>query len=163
MFRNIWIICIISLYAFSAPAGNAHDSKACSHVANNAVAHAVPTEAQILNLLERQAPKGMFPKNTKLTFLGTVTGKHVSYHVIFTSLVWGQAQRETARLVIFSCDWKYLGNYGEIYTPPSNIRNGVLYWPYPAELGNKISLAAYNPPRKVVLNGELYYFDTEKQ
>lgn len=163
MFRNICIISVIVLSGCCATAGNAHDSRLSSHATNHDVAHAGLTDEQILSLLEKQAPKGMFPKHTKLTFLGTVRGEHVTYHVVFTSLVWGQAQRETARLVIFSINWKYLGNYGEIYTPPSIIRNGVLYWPYPAELGNKISLAGRNPPKKVVLNGEIYHFDTEMQ
>lgn len=163
MFRSISIIFIICLCAFCVRADNLHDAKPCPQGAYSDAAQVAPTEDKILNLLDKQAPKGMFPKNTKIMFLGTVRGKHASYNVIFTSLVWGQAQRETARLVIFSLNWKYLGNYGEIYTPPSLIQHGVLYWPYPAELGNKISLMGHSPPKKVVLNGEVYLFDTERQ
>jgi hypothetical protein len=121
------------------------------------------SEGKMLIILEKQAPQGLFPNDTKLKFIGTIHNKHVSYNVVFTSLIWGDAHRETSRIVIFSSDWQYLGNYGEIYSPPTEIRGGILYWPYSSELGNKIELTGLFPPKKIVLNGEIYYFDTEKR
>ena len=96
-------------------------------------------------------------------FLGTISNKYTSYNLVFTTLIWGESQRETARLVIFSSDWTYLGNYGGVYVPPAFIRNGVVYWSYSSELGNKIDLNGQYPPKRVVLDGEMYEFDTSKE
>lgn len=163
MSKHICIVFIISLTACYAGQGVTQESQTCSHRISNTSIHAVSTDKQILDILIKQAPKGMFPLSTKVIFLGTVKNNHASYNLVFTSLIWGEAKRETARLVIFSSDWRYLGNYGGIYKPPSVIYKGVLCWPYPARLGNQISLTGPNLPRKVVLNGEIYYFDAEKQ
>lgn len=121
------------------------------------------TKSEIFSLLEKQAPRGMFPESTKVGFLGTVVNKYTSFNLVFTTLIWGEAQHETARLVIFSSDWKYLGNYGGLYVPPTSIHDGVVYWSYSAEAGNKIDLNGQHPPAMVVLNGEMYNFDSQTE
>lgn len=122
---------------------------------------AIPTNAEILKILSREAPSGEF-EGVQLWYLGRVQLDKKKFYVVYTEYSFNHDTREIDSLVFFSEDWHYLGNYGEVYHPPVMICGNTLYWPYNPYLGNKVVVGKGGPPGKVVLNGEEYGLDDRK-
>lgn len=122
---------------------------------------AIPTDAEILKILSREASSGEF-EGVQLWYLGRIQVDKKKFYVVYTQYWFNHDTREIDSLVFFSEDWHYLGNYGEVYHPPVMICGSTLYWAYKPYLGNKVSVGANGPPRKIVLNGESYEFDDRK-
>lgn len=122
----------------------------------------IPTDAKILDIMIREGPSGEYGKGMNIWYLGKVHVGKNKFYIAYTQYSFNRDTREIDRLVFFSEDWHYLGDYGEIYYPPVMICGSTLYWAYKPYLGNKVSVGANGPPRKVVLNGESYEFDGSK-
>lgn len=168
--RKTWILVVggqwfIALWFFAALTPNAN-AKRCVDVPSLRVLatrkNAVSTNQNILKMLRHQGPSFEFPSGVKAYYLGSSRSGTKIYHLVYTVWMWDHGVRETDRLIFFSRNWRYLGNYGEIYYPPERICGNVLYWSYDPKIGNKIVLGKNGPPAKVVLNGEIYEFDNSK-
>ncbi len=122
----------------------------------------IPTSAEILSIIHKQGPTDEYPKGIQVQYLGSSTVGATKFHVVYTRLWWNNGTRETDRLVFFSEEWQYLGDYGHLLHPPNRICGNVLYWPYNPKIGNQIVLGKEGPPDTVVLNGEIYGFDNSK-
>ncbi len=122
----------------------------------------IPTNAQILDILAKEASSGEYGKGVQVQYLGEVHVGTKKFYVVYTTYSWDHGVRETDSLVFFSENWRYIGNYGEVYDPPERICGNVLYWPYDPKIGNRIELNKNGPPAKVILDGEVYGFDNSK-
>jgi len=124
--------------------------------------NSTPASSHILNILLREAPSGEYAKGMQVQYLGEIHVDTKKFYIVYTRAWFNNGTREIDRLVFFSGDWHYLGDYGEIYDPPERICGNVLYWHYDPKIGNKIELSKNGPPAKVVLDGEVYGFDNSK-
>lgn len=122
----------------------------------------IPTDAGILRIMRQQGSSDEFPKGIHVQYLGSATVGATKYHVVYTRLWWNNGTRETDRLVFFSEEWQYLGDYGHLLHPPNWICGNVLYWPYSAKFGNKLVFDKNGLPDKIWLDGEIYGFDNSK-
>lgn len=108
-------------------------------------------------ILQEQGPLDYFPNNISIIKFGTINNKEATYHIIITTLIWGNA-RMTKRLVILSDKLNYLGNF-RIYDNPTKIKNYKIIFPYANDDGNEILLNIKKIPEKVFLDGEDSVFD----
>jgi len=157
-----WLVAV-SLYLAPMPVAFAETCVQVPRLAPKVVrSKTVPTNAEILLIMRQQGPSDEFPKGIEVHYLGSAIAGSKKYHVVYTSWVWDHGVRETQRLVFFTGDWRYLGNYGDLLDPPNRMCGNVLYWPYSSKLGNKIVFGISGPPNKVFLDGEFYWFEAGK-
>jgi len=113
--------------------------------------------ATIKDILKKEAPYAYFPEDAEIEKVGTIIGKNFIYRIFLSKLEWGN-QRLTLRLLLFSEDWHYLGNYG-LSEDPIIIQDNIIIFPFNKNDGNKIVFNSKKIPPKVYLDGEVIEFD----
>lgn len=118
--------------------------------------------------LAEQAPADEFPVTDErfdLVFFGTLEADGRNFFVFISSLLNGTGNRLTKRLVIFSQDFHYLGNYG-LETLPERIAGDKIF--FPCRVGeqvycdetfdNSIRFTPAGPPEEVLYDGRFHTF-----
>ncbi len=81
------------------------------------------------------------------------------FELVLLTTTWGESCRATRRLLVFSADGAYLGNYGSLPEEPSKLIGAKILFPFDERGGNFIEFSGANPPSEVLLDGENIQFD----
>jgi hypothetical protein len=101
---------------------------------------------------------GEFYEETFL-YIGEVVQDHSKkWHVAQLKTIWGNSCRGTSRLLIFSEDKKYIGEYSHYDAIPIRIENNQIIFDATPESGNSIIFDEEGPPKKVRINGDFLEF-----
>lgn len=99
--------------------------------------------------------KGEFDEE-RFSYVGRIklpSGK--SWHVVLLETIWGCSHRSTPRLLIFSSENRYIGQYSHFTGRRPRIEgDAIVFDDIAADVGNKISFADTGPPPQIWLDGE---------
>lgn len=114
---------------------------------------------EIKQILERESPSYIRPNGAYLKYLGRIKNQHTAFNIVGSVFFHGTAQDESKRIFVFSSNWHYLGEYGDVADFPVSFCRNELLFPYNASYGYAIVFRDAHPPRRVQLNGVEYDFD----
>lgn len=91
----------------------------------------------------------------QFTYIGLVKARPgTSWHVVYLSTTWGGSCRATTRLLVFSDDMRFVGQYSHFSARPLGTEGDTVFFDSPADQGDRITFTADGPPKKAWFDGE---------
>ncbi|HEV7816713.1 MAG TPA: hypothetical protein VGP06_16635 [Janthinobacterium sp.] len=91
----------------------------------------------------------------RFTYVGAVhTAGGKTWHVAFLHTVWGTSCRSTSRLLVFSSDKRFVGQYAGLAVRPFRVDADSIIFDTPADQGNRLTFTAEGPPLRAQFGGE---------
>lgn len=118
---------------------------------------------EIKQILEKESPSYVRPNGAYLKYLGRIKNRHAAFNIVGSAFFHGTAQDESKRIFVFSSNWHYLGEYGDVADFPVSFCRNELLFPYNASYGYAMVFSNSRPPDQVQLNGVAYNFDDTKE
>lgn len=143
-FNRLCILCIVFIAA------------GCNAKAEDCLGSDSISNEELAEILKSDNFSGLLDESSSLKYFGCYKNGDRELTVYVYQREFGN-HRLTQRLLFFLNQKRYLGMY-EIPEAPVSMKSFDIVFPFSSEYGNKISLQAGNPPKEVLLDGELMEF-----